>query len=156
MGAAVRAASGRQGRRPGPRPAFSGILSWELPMKKRNWLAAGAPAVIGESSSSITLPMAQYLVKEGVAHVNIGSSSTKVRALGGAAYSLIGLEDAGNRHAARDTYGMGWRKIAVIVPNNAFGQGVAEGFRHEFEKLGGKVLAQVLYAGGQSSYRREL
>lgn len=114
------------------------------------------PAVIGEYSSSITLPMAQYLVKEGVAHVNIGSSSTKVRALGGAAYSLIGLEDAGNRHAARDTYGMGWRKIAVIVPNNAFGQGVAEGFRHEFEKLGGKVLAQVLYAGGQSSYRREL
>src|SRR6218665_4220292 len=42
MGAAVRAASGRQGRRPGPRPAFAGIFSWEFLMKKRSWLAACA------------------------------------------------------------------------------------------------------------------
>src|SRR6218665_1879239 len=46
MGAAVRAASGRPGRRPGPRPAFSGILSWELLMKKRNWLAACAAVAL--------------------------------------------------------------------------------------------------------------
>src|SRR6218665_2794955 len=46
MGAAVRAASGRQGRWPGPRPAFSGSLSWELLMKKRNWLAACAAVVL--------------------------------------------------------------------------------------------------------------
>src|SRR6218665_3487258 len=46
MGAAVRAASGRPGRRHGPRPAFSGILSWELLMKKRNWLAACAAVAL--------------------------------------------------------------------------------------------------------------
>lgn len=114
------------------------------------------PAVMGEYSSSITLPTAQYLVKEGVTHVNIGSSSFKIRSLGSTSFNLIGLEDAGNRYAAKDTYAMGWRKIAVIAPNNAYGQGVAEGFKHEFEKLGGKVVAQAMYVGGQSTYRREL
>ena len=114
------------------------------------------PAVMGEYSSSITLPMAQYLVKEGVAHMNIGSSSAKIRALGGSAFNIIGLEDAGNRYAAKDAYDMGWRKIATVSPNNAYGQGVAEGFKSEFERLGGKVVAQVLYTGGQSTFRREL
>src|SRR5690606_20928480 len=34
--------------------------------------------------------------------------------------------------------------------------GVAHGFTEEFEKLGGKITAQILYTGGQSTYRREL
>ncbi|THJ33399.1 amino acid ABC transporter substrate-binding protein [Lampropedia aestuarii] len=114
------------------------------------------PVVLGEFSSSITLPVAQYLVKEGVVHMNIGSSSTKVRDLGDSAFNLIGLEDAGNRFAAQDVYAMGLRNVAVITPNNAYGQGVSHGFKEEFEKLGGKVAGQILYTGGQSSYRREL
>src|SRR6218665_3068211 len=42
MGAAVRAAIGRQGRGPGPRPAFAAIFSWEILMKKRSWVEACA------------------------------------------------------------------------------------------------------------------
>src|SRR5690554_1990752 len=114
------------------------------------------PAVMGEYSSSITLPMAQYLVKEGVVHLNIGSSSNKVRELGPTAFNIIGLEENGNRFAAKDVYELGYRNLAMIAPNNAYGQGVAHGFKDEFEKLGGKISAQVLYTGGQSTYRREL
>lgn len=114
------------------------------------------PVVLGEFSSSITLPMAQYLVKEGVTHVNIGSSSSKIRELGDSAFNLIGLEDAGNLFAAKDVYAQGYRNVAVITPNNAYGQGVGHGFKMEFEKLGGKVVGQIFYTGGQSSYRREL
>lgn len=114
------------------------------------------PVVLGEYSSSITLPMAQYLVKEGITHINVGSSSVKIRALGGSAFNIIGLDDSGNRYAAKDAYRLGWRKVAVVAPNNAYGQGVAEGFKQEFEQLGGKVVAEVLYTGGQSTYRREL
>ncbi|CAM3937894.1 ABC transporter substrate-binding protein [Bordetella muralis] len=114
------------------------------------------PAVLGEYSSSITLPMAQYLVKENVVHLNIGSSSNKVRDLGASAFNIVGLEAAGNLFAAKDVYAMGHRNVALIAPNNAYGQGVAHGFTEEFEKLGGKISAQVLYTGGQSTYRREL
>ncbi len=114
------------------------------------------PVVIGEYSSGITLPMAQYLVKEGVTHINIASTSIKIRDLGATAFNLIGLENLGNRFSAADTYALGYRKVAMIAPNNAYGQGVSSGFKEEFEKLGGQVVTEVLYTAGQSTYRREL
>lgn len=114
------------------------------------------PVVIGEYSSGITLPMAQYLVKEGVTHINIASTSIKVKDLGATAFNLIGLENLGNRFSAADAWALGYRNVALIAPNNAYGQGVAHGFREEFEKLGGKIATEVLYTAGQSTYRREL
>lgn len=114
------------------------------------------PVVIGEYSSGITLPMAQYLVKEGVAHINIASTSVKIRDLGATSFNLIGLENLGNKFSAADTWALGYRKVAMLAPNNAYGQGVAHGFKDEFEKLGGKVVTELLYTQGQSTYRREL
>lgn len=114
------------------------------------------PVVMGEYSSGITLPMAQYLVKEGVVHMNIASTSVKIRDLGAPAFNLIGLENLGNKFSAADAWALGYRNVAVIAPNNAYGQGVAHGFREEFEKLGGKIGTELLYTSGQSTYRREL
>lgn len=114
------------------------------------------PVVIGEYSSGITLPMAQYLVKEGVAHINIASTSVKIRDLGASSFNLIGLEDKGNQFSSKDVWDLGYRNVALVAPNNAYGQGVVHGFKQEFEKLGGKVVTEVLYTAGQSTYRREL
>jgi branched-chain amino acid transport system substrate-binding protein len=114
------------------------------------------PVVMGEYSSGISLPMGQYLVKEGVTHLNIASSSTKIRDLGATSFSLVGLENFGNKFSAADTYALGYRKVAVIAPNNAYGQGVLHGYKQDFEKLGGQVVTEVLYTAGQSTYRREL
>lgn len=114
------------------------------------------PVVIGEYSSGITLPMAQYLVKEGVTHINIASTSVKIRDLGATSFNLIGLENLGNKFSAADTWALGYRKVALLAPNNAYGQGVAHGFKEEFSKLGGQIVSEVLYTQGQSTYRREL
>jgi branched-chain amino acid transport system substrate-binding protein len=114
------------------------------------------PVVIGEYSSGITLPMAQYLVKEGVTHINIASTSVKIKDLGATAFNLIGLENLGNKFSAADAWSLGYRKVAMLAPNNAYGQGVAHGFKDEFQKLGGEVVTEVLYTAGQSTYRREL
>lgn len=114
------------------------------------------PVVIGEYSSGISIPLGQYLVKEGVVHINIASTSIKLRELGATAYNVIGLENYGNKFSAADTWALGYRKVAIIAPNNAYGQGVSKGFKEEFEKLGGKVVTDILYTAGQSTYRREL
>lgn len=114
------------------------------------------PVVTGEFSSSITLPMAQYIVKQGMIHLNEASTSVKIRELGANAFSVVGLEDKGNEFSSKDVWDLGLRNVAVIVPNNAYGQGVLHGFKDEFEKLGGTVIAETLYTMGQSSYRREL
>lgn len=114
------------------------------------------PVVIGEYSSGITLPMAQYLVKEGVTHINIASTSIKIRALGESSFNLIGLENFGNRFSAADVWSLGYKKVALMAPNNAYGQGVTAGFKEEFAKLGGQIVSELLYTQGQSTYRREL
>ncbi|MPT38201.1 MAG: amino acid ABC transporter [Achromobacter sp.] len=114
------------------------------------------PVVLGEYSSGITLPMAQYVVGENTVHINIASTSVKVRELGASSFNLVGLEDRGGEFAAKDSYAVGLRKVAIIAPNNAHGQGTAHAFRTEFARLGGEVIGEVLYTAGQPSYRREL
>lgn len=114
------------------------------------------PVVIGEYSSGITIPVATYLVQEGRVHVNIGSSSGKVRDIGEGSYSVIGLDNVSSAYAAQDLYDLGYRRVAVITPNNAFGQGAAGEFEKAFKALGGEVVNTVLYTEGQTSYRREL
>lgn len=86
------------------------------------------PVVIGEYSSGISIPLGQYLVKEGITHINIASTSVKIRDLGATSFNLIGLEDKGNKFSAKDAWDQGYRSVAMIAPNNAYGQGVAHGF----------------------------
>lgn len=114
------------------------------------------PVVIGEYSSGITIPVGQYLVQEGRVHINIGSSSGKIRNLGNGSFSLIGLDNVSSGFAAKDVIENKWKKAALITPNNAFGQGVAEQFQKAFTALGGTVVTTVLYTEGQTTYRREL
>lgn len=114
------------------------------------------PAVIGEYSSGITIPVGQYLVQEKRVHLNIGSSSGLIRQLGEGSFSLIGLDNVSSGFAAQDVVDNGWKKAAVIVPNNAFGQGVAAQFEKAFTALGGEITTTILYTEGQTTYRREL
>jgi branched-chain amino acid transport system substrate-binding protein len=114
------------------------------------------PVVVGEFSSGITLPVGQYVVREGRVHINIASSSGRLRAIGEGSFGVIGLDNVTTSFAAKDVYDNGWRKVGFIAPNNAFGQGVSEQFKKYFEELGGQVTLSVLYPDGQTTYRREL
>lgn len=114
------------------------------------------PVVIGEYSSGITIPIAQYTLQEGRVHLNSGSSSGRLRSIGNGAFSVIGLDNVTTEFAANDVLEQGWKKAALIVPNNAYGQGVQEQFKKAYEKAGGKVVASILYTEAQTSYRREL
>ncbi|WP_042300276.1 ABC transporter substrate-binding protein [Paraburkholderia kururiensis] len=114
------------------------------------------PVVLGEFSSSVTIPIGQFLVRQGEVHVNIGSSSQQIRKIGAGSFSVIGLDDLSARFAAQDVYARKLRHVAFIAPNNGYGQGLASEFKKRFEALGGTVVSLVLYTEGQSTYRREL
>ncbi|HEV7260422.1 MAG TPA: ABC transporter substrate-binding protein [Bosea sp. (in: a-proteobacteria)] len=114
------------------------------------------PLVIGEYSSGITIPLGQYLVQEGMPHINPASTSGLVRKIGKTSYSMVGLDNVSTDFAAADVIKHGWKNVTVLAMNNAFGQGVAEEFKKHFEAKGGKVLTTVMYTLGQPSYRREL
>ncbi|MFM2486147.1 ABC transporter substrate-binding protein [Celerinatantimonas yamalensis] len=114
------------------------------------------PLVVGAFSSGVTIPIGQYLVKHKLVHINISGTSTDIRRIGNYSYSVIGLDDLSAEFAAKDVYGQGYRRVAFIAPNGAYGQGMARQFSRFFQKLGGTVISQVLYTGGQASYRGEL
>ena len=114
------------------------------------------PVVIGEFSSGITIPIAEYLAQQNRVHFNIGSTSTDLRKIKGPFYSVIGLDDVSGAFSAQDVIDRGAKKVAIIAPNNAYGQGVVDAFGNKFKELGGTIAGTVMYTEGQTSYRREL
>lgn len=114
------------------------------------------PVVIGEYSSSVTIPLGQFLQKEGVVHINPGSSSPNIAKIGSYSFSTIGLDTIASRFTAQTITSEGHHKVALLVPNNAFGSGIATTFKADFAAIGGQVTSSVLYTEGQTDYRAEL
>lgn len=114
------------------------------------------PLVMGSFSSSVTIPVGEYLVRNHLLHINISGTSTDIRKIGATSWSVIGLDSLSAAFSAKDVYQLGYRKVAFIAPQGAYGQGMADQFTRAFEKAGGKVVARVLYTSGQPSYRSEL
>jgi branched-chain amino acid transport system substrate-binding protein len=51
---------------------------------------------------------------------------------------------------------LGLKRIAVLYVNVAYGQGIAEVFSREFEKLGGTIVAKEGYSQGQTDFRSQI
>ena len=113
-------------------------------------------AVMGEYSSGITVPLGQYLQKEGVIHLNVGSSSPEIADIGDKSFSVIGLDTIASKFASEQLADRKLMKAAILVPNNSYGEGIVQPFTDAFEAAGGKVTETVLYTEGQTSYRAEL
>jgi branched-chain amino acid transport system substrate-binding protein len=114
------------------------------------------PAVIGEYSSGNSIPMQQYLQGQGVVGVNPGSSSIEMRSTGAMQFSTIGLDDVAGKFTADALTDKGYKSIAVLAPNNAYGTGIVESVSDAFKANGGKVTTSGLYTEGQADYRQEL
>lgn len=50
----------------------------------------------------------------------------------------------------------GYKKVAILYLNNAYGQGLSDEFAHAFSRLGGTVTENVVYNPSQPSYRSEV
>lgn len=116
----------------------------------------GVALVIGEYSSGITIPLGQYLVGEGVPHINAVSTSGMVRGIGEGSFSMVGLDNVSTKFAAEDVIDRGWKRVALMAMNNAFGQGIASNFERQFKEMDGEIATTIIYTSGQTSYRREL
>lgn len=114
------------------------------------------PAVIGEYSSGNSIPMQQYLQSAGIVGVNPGSSSIELRNTGSLQFSTIGLDDVAGSFTANALNDKGYKSIAILAPNNAYGTGIVDSVSEAFEGLGGEVTTSGLYTEGQADYRQEL
>ena len=114
------------------------------------------PLVIGEYASGNTIPMQQFLQQSSVVGINVGSSSIELRGTGAMQFSTIGLDDKAGQFSANALYDKGFRKVAMLAPNNAYGSGIARSVADAFTGKGGQVVASELYTEGQPNYRQEL
>lgn len=118
--------------------------------------ADSADVVMGEYSSGNTLPMAEYLQREGVVHINVGSSAGSLRDVGDWSFGVIGLEDVAGPFVAETVKDLGFNRAAFVAPNNAYGEGALTTVQETYEELGGEIVESVLYEEGKSDYRSEL
>jgi branched-chain amino acid transport system substrate-binding protein len=116
----------------------------------------GVPVVMGEYSSGNTLPMAQFLQREGVVHINPGSSSPDLREVGDYSFGVIGLDDVAGAFTAEKAWELGYRSATFLGPNNPYGQGLVRATKARFEELGGTIEESILYTEGKTDYRNEV
>jgi len=57
---------------------------------------------------------------------------------------------------AKVAHDAGYKRVAILYLNNAYGQGLSEQFANAFKGLGGTVTADVVYNPSQPSYRAEV
>ncbi|TAL83172.1 MAG: amino acid ABC transporter substrate-binding protein [Candidimonas sp.] len=104
--------------------------------------SVAAPGKVVLISPSSTSPTFTTLAKEGKTG-GYWFRTTPSDALQGVAMAKVALD-------------AGFKKVAVLYLNNAYGQGLNSEFVNAYAKLGGKVTQSVVYNPSQPSYRSEV
>jgi branched-chain amino acid transport system substrate-binding protein len=106
--------------------------------------------------STLFFPIAQALKKKGVVLTNNGATPPTVRTLPGDIVTPNPLDDVLNAALARYVYGRGFRSVALLSPNDAYGVPFRKSMKKEWAKLHGKLLADVVVDTGLPDYTPEL
>ena len=116
------------------------------------------PAIIGAYSSGVTLAVSSVTIPSEVVLVSPVSVSAAIAALDDDDYvfcTIVSNEVQG-RVLARLALLLNHSSVSVIFVNNAYGKDLADGFKSNFEKFGGKINAYVPYDQDKPSYRSEV
>jgi branched-chain amino acid transport system substrate-binding protein len=113
-------------------------------------------AAIMFGGSSLMIPVAQLAKEQGKILVNTSSSSPKLGEYPGTLFSILPLDDILAKDLGNLVADSGAKTAAVVVPNNAFGLGVAEAAAAAFKAKGGTIVETIAYTEGQPNYRADI
>ncbi len=116
----------------------------------------GVEAAIMFGGSSLMIPVAQLAKDHGKVLINTSSSSPKLGEYPGTLFSILPLDDILAKDLGEFVADSGVKRAAVVVPNNAFGLGVAEAAIEAFEARGGEIVQKIVYTEGQPNYRADV
>lgn len=106
--------------------------------------------------SNLMIPVADYAKTKGVVVINTASSSPQLANYPGTLFSILPLDSIVGKELGQFTYGRGFKKAAVIVPNDAFGLGLTDAAGQAFTAAGGTIATTDKYTPNQSDYRADL
>lgn len=118
----------------------------------------GVVAIVGALASGVTLAVSSVTIPAQIPLISPSSTSPAITELADNDFvfrtcpsdALQGVVEA---QLARN---LGYKKVAVIFVNNAYGRGLAEVFRRNFVDEGHVVTAMIPYEENKPSYRGEV
>ncbi len=113
-------------------------------------------AAIMFGGSSLMIPVAQLAKEQGKVLLNTSSSSPKLGEYPGTLFSILPLDDILAKDLGNLVADSGAKTAAVVVPNNAFGMGVADAAAAAFKEKGGTIVETIAYTEGQPNYRADI
>ena len=116
-------------------------------------------AIVGSLSSGVTLAVASAVtIPDKVVLVSPASTGPALTTLEDNDFVFrTTLSDAAQGPVLAElAQQLGYKTVATLYVNNAYGQGLSEEFTKAFEAAGGKVTAQVPHEQEQASYLAEL
>jgi len=117
-------------------------------------------AIVGAAASGVTLPVAEGVtIPKHILLISPASTSPAITTLDDDDFVFrTPLSDVAQGVVlAQLVKDLGFTKVCTMYVNNAYGQGLSETFAKNFEKLGGRVTAQVAHTAEKApSYLSEL
>jgi branched-chain amino acid transport system substrate-binding protein len=122
-----------------------------------------ALAVIGEVASSLSIAGGQIAQQHQTPMISPSSTNPKVTETGDYVFRVCFIDPfqgyvmARFATDAKDKNGLGVKKLAVLVDNRqAYSQGLAKDFTDALTKMGGTVVANEKYQGGDQDFSAQL
>ncbi|MFQ5796291.1 MAG: ABC transporter substrate-binding protein [Candidatus Bipolaricaulia bacterium] len=119
----------------------------------------GVQALFGAAASGVTIPISSVTIPNQVVQISPSATSPAVTNLDDNDFvfrTAPSDEMQGVVLADLAFNGQGYRKISVISRNDAYGAGLADVLRREFEKLGGEVTSVSLYDPATTDFSAEI
>lgn len=113
-------------------------------------------AIIGPENSDLGTALLPMLRENGVPLISASEASVRSEESRGVVFHTSPTAAALGRALAGRMYSDGQLRAGVIAERGAYGDSFSAGWRAEFERLGGEVVAVERYDRGQQSYRDAL
>jgi len=115
------------------------------------------PVVIGENTSSVTIPTATYANSKGVVQIGISATAPAVRKIGPYFFSAMAPSDVMAKDLVEFAIAdSGQKKFGFLTLNDAYGVAMMKEMTAALKAAGGEVVSEVLYEPKKPDYRAEL
>ncbi len=121
-------------------------------------ISDGVQVIVGAAASPDTLAAAGVTIPAQVPLISYASTSPSISALNDSDYVMrVVASDLYQGVAlANLTYNHGSHSVYILNLDNAYGNGVAQQFTTQFEKLGGSIVGQTKYDPSATSFSTEV
>jgi len=114
------------------------------------------PIVVGSPASTVTLAVAPIANEQKVVLLSSGSTATEVGKAGPYVFRIMPSDEVQSSIMASWAWDLGYKRIAIIYTENAWGQGLKDAFEKDFKAKGGEILTIQSSTQDATDFRTQL